>query len=185
MDFQRQECVIQTDRHKSLWLRAGGETHLLLSSLLSPCLSSLSFLSILLLSFLLLLLLLSTVVLTLPSHLVSSSVQQCLNFPFLSSPLLCYLLLSNSPWPIHFSCLFLISSPPFFYLESFWSLRSGAHVESQTRVCKNKKHTHMKTSQLDNLGVTMRVLNVESKAIKKSDTPCPDLSCPFLLSPLL
>lgn len=40
MKFQRQECVIQTDRQRSLWLRAEEETHLLPSSPLSSCLSS-------------------------------------------------------------------------------------------------------------------------------------------------
>ena len=38
-DFQRQECVIRSDRRRSLWLRAG-ETRLLPSPLLSSCLSS-------------------------------------------------------------------------------------------------------------------------------------------------
>lgn len=38
-DFRRQECVIRSDRRRSLWLRAG-ETRLLPSHLLSSCLSS-------------------------------------------------------------------------------------------------------------------------------------------------
>ena len=38
-DFQRQECVIRSDRRRSLWLRAG-ETRLLPLPLLSSCLSS-------------------------------------------------------------------------------------------------------------------------------------------------
>lgn len=133
MDFQRQACVIQIDRHKSLWLRAGGETHLLPSSLLLSCLRSL--ISSCLLSFFSIPFLSSppspiiscrTHSCPLPSHLVSSSVFCSILWPFSffsphpSSVISCSVTHQNqSP--------FLISSPSFFCLKSFRSFRSGAH----------------------------------------------------------
>ena len=127
MDFQRQECVIQTERHKSLLLRAGGETPLLPASLLlSRLISLISFFPVPLLY-------LESLPYScpLPSPLTSTSVFSSV-FIFLSSPLLCYLLLSklatsNPLFFPHISCL--ISAPPFSYLKRFASLSSGAHVE--------------------------------------------------------
>lgn len=81
MKFQRQGCVIQTDRQRSLWLRAEEDTHLLPSSPLSSCLSSPISSSLHFFSFLSSPLLLSTVMLTpvlsFLSQLVSSSVLSC------------------------------------------------------------------------------------------------------------
>lgn len=124
-DFQRQECVIRSDRQRSLWLRAG-ETRLLPSPRLSSCLSSpistsplfvFPFLS----SF--------PYYLLWSSHLSSVLILTPLRSHFLSFPLFKYFfILLFSP---HVSDILTSKIDPLFLFcsERFESLRPGDRVE--------------------------------------------------------